>query len=202
MDLLLTPGPISGWRKNKVFPVKQPHQGPKTVLRLHWRSRKCQIWRSARCAMWAFMGFAGEGHRPRLGCEHTPGSGRVGCAPCPQRTLRLGPPLSQGGLWVKGCLAWPLWGPRTPGNGPMWKPRRMCGREELRLHCQCTPLNLARASTPSPPALPGLTSTHRSGHVGPWCVLQVRVGAWAAAIWHGLGDSCICPPTGKVLCVC
>ena len=61
--------------------------------------------------MWAFMGFAGEGHRSRLGCEHTPGSGRLGCVPCPQRTLRLGPPLSGGGLWAWGCLAWPLWGP-------------------------------------------------------------------------------------------
>ena len=36
LDLFLTPGPISGWRKNKVFPVKQPHQGPKIVLGLHW----------------------------------------------------------------------------------------------------------------------------------------------------------------------
>ena len=35
----------------------------------------------------------------------------------------------------------------TPGNGPMWKPRRICGREELRLHCQCTPLNPASEYT-------------------------------------------------------
>ena len=51
--------------------------------------------------------------------------------------------------------------------------------------CACTasaPPYTSRASTPSPPALPGLTSTHRSGHVlGPWCVLQVPVGAWAPA---------------------
>ena len=29
----------------------------------------------------------------------------------------------------------------------MWKPRRICGREELRLHCQCTRLNLASEYT-------------------------------------------------------
>ena len=56
--------------------------------------------------------------------------------------------------------------------------------------CACTasaPPYTSRASTPSPPALPGLTSTHRSGHVGPWCVLQVPVGAWAAAMARAWG---------------
>ena len=118
LDLFWAPGPIPGWRKNKRSPVKQPHQDPKIMPGLHWRSRKCQIWRSARCAMWTFMGFAGEGHQSRLSCEHTPGSGRLGCVPCPQRTLRLGPPLSGGGLWVKGCLAWPLWGPTHTWKWP------------------------------------------------------------------------------------
>ena len=107
LDPFPTPAPIPGWRKNKRFPVKQPHQGPKIIPGLHWRSRKCQTcqWRSACCPMWAFMGFAGEGHRSRVGCEHTPGSGRLGCVPWPQRTPRLGPPLSGGGLWAKGGLA-------------------------------------------------------------------------------------------------
>ena len=100
LDLFWAPGPIFGWRKNKVFPVKQPHQGPKIMPGLHWRSRKCQTWRSERCAMWAFMGFAGEGHRSRLGCEHTPGSGRVGCAPCPQRTHPAVGPAPQSGRSV------------------------------------------------------------------------------------------------------
>ena len=49
--------------------------------------------------MWAFMGFAGEGHRSRLGCEHTPGSGRLGCVRCPQRTLRLGLVGNWANLW-------------------------------------------------------------------------------------------------------
>ena len=56
--------------------------------------------------------------------------------------------------------------------------------------CACTasaPLQASRASTPSPPALPGLTSTHRFGHVGLWCVLQVPVGAWAAAMARAWG---------------
>ena len=51
LDLFWAPGPIPGWRKNKRFPVKQPHQDPKSMPGLHWRSRKCQIWRSAHCAV-------------------------------------------------------------------------------------------------------------------------------------------------------
>ena len=137
LDLFRTPGPISGWRKNKRFPVKQPHQGPKIVLGLHWRARKCQIWRSARCAMWTFMGFAGEGHRSRLSCEHTPGSGRLGWARAPNAPCGWARPSVGAVCGRRAALRGRCRGPRTPGKwshvDSLWKPRRLCGKS-----CACT----------------------------------------------------------------
>ena len=126
------------------------------------------------------MGFAGEGHRPRLGCEHTPGSGRLGWARAPNAPCGWARPSVGAVCGRRAALRGRCGGPHTPGNGPMWKPRRMCGREEVRLHCRCTPLTLASEYTK--PTCAARFNQHPSfgARRAVVCVSQVPVGAWAA----------------------